>query len=495
MLVGIGSQDWLFVVFAWVEAARLELLLFAGFWFALGAIDELAVDLAWLWLLLTGRAKSPRLDAPAGSELSGAIALFVPAWNEAQVIAPMLRHTLARWPHRDLAVFAGCYVNDSETCAAMRAGAAGDPRVRIVVNEVPGPTTKGECLNRLYRAMREEEAATGRRYRAVLLHDAEDLVHPDALSLIDRALDHADFVQIPVRPEMQVHSPWIGNHYADEFTEAHAREMVVRDRLGAGLPAAGVGCAFARDALEKVAERRGQGADGAPFDPTAMTEDYELGMLIGRKGTWPDSKGGTFLRVRAADGSLVATRAYFPARLAAAVRQKSRWVQGIAFDGWDQLGWSARPVELWMRLRDRRGPLVAVVLFAAYLLVVLTGVLWLADAAGWYPAGALPPLVYWVLIATTLAFAWRAVMRFVLVGREYGWIEGLAAVMRIPIANVIAMMATRRAVARYAGTLLGRAARWEKTEHDRHPGEDHRAVDHPAEDRRAEDHRRAEARA
>ncbi|AKM10823.1 glycosyl transferase family protein [Croceicoccus naphthovorans] len=475
--MGVAAQDVLSLIFASLESVRLELLLFAAFWFALGALDEMAVDLAWAWLLLTGQAKTKRLDAPTTAELSAPIALFVPAWREARVIAPMLRNTLARWPHADLRVYAGCYVNDPATRAAMEAGGGGDPRLTIVVNETPGPTTKGECLNRLFRALREDEARTGQRFRAVMLHDAEDLVHPDALTLIDRALDDADFVQIPVRPEMQVDSPWVGNHYADEFTEAHAREMVVRDRLGVGLPAAGVGCAFSRDALDWVADRRG-GTEG-PFDPLAMTEDYELGMLIGRRGTRPGGKGGRFLRVRAADGSLVATRAFFPSRLDAAVRQKSRWVHGIAFDGWDQLGWSLRPAELWMRVRDRRGPLVAVVLAAAYLLVLLTGFLWLADAMGWHPAGTLPPLVYWVLIATTLAFVWRAVVRFLLVTREYGLGDGIGSILRIPVANVIAISASRRAVFRYAATLFGQPARWEKTEHDRHVADelaDHKRV-------------------
>jgi len=469
--MGVATEGWVIPLFSFLESVRLELLLFAAFWFVVGAIDELAIDLAWFWMLLTGKGRSERLNKPADAELRGPIALFVPAWREARVIAPMLRLALTRWPHRDLRIYAGCYINDPDTRAAIEAGGSGDPRLTVVVNEVPGPTTKGQCLNRLYREMLADEARLGMRYRAVLLHDAEDLVHPDALSVIDRALDDADFVQIPVRPELQGRSPWIGNHYADEFTEGHAREMIVRGWLGAGLPAAGVGCAFSRDALDHVAQLRGHGVAGDPFDPLAMTEDYELGMLIGRRGAWPGGKGGRFLRMRAHDGSLIATRAYFPGRLGAAVRQKARWVHGIAFDGWDQLGWSWRPVELWMRLRDRRGPLVALVLAAAYLLIALTGVLWLADAMGWYRAGTLPTIVYWVLIATTLAFVWRAVIRGILVGREYGWVEGLAAILRIPVGNVIAIISTRVALFRYAATFLGRPARWDKTEHDRHPGE------------------------
>lgn len=454
------------------EAVRLELLLFAGFWFVIGALDELAIDFAWLWLKLARRARTQHLAAPLPPALIAPIALYVPAWREARVIGPMLRHALAAWPHEDLRIYAGCYVNDPSTFAAIQAAGIrpdgmADPRLTIVVNERPGPTTKGDCLNRCFAAMLQDEERDGRRFRAVLLHDAEDLVHPQALSLIDLELERADFVQIPVRPERHDSSQWVSGHYCDEFTDAHAREMVVRAELGAGIPAAGVGCAFSRDALDRIIHRRASGA--GPFDPTALTEDYELGMLIGRAGA--DGKGGRFLRARAADGTLIATRAYFPHRLDAAVRQKARWVQGIAFDGWEQLGWSRSPLEFWMLLRDRRGPLVAMVLLTAYLLIALTLILRLAEAAGLYQPARLPPLIYWVLIFTTLAFLWRGVMRFYLVGREYGWSEGLAAIIRIPVANVIAIIAARRALVRYVADLRGKGKSWDKTEHDRHPAE------------------------
>ncbi len=454
------------------EAVRLELLLFAGFWFVIGALDELAIDIAWLWLKLTGRTSTQHLDAPLEPALTGPIALYVPAWREARVIGPMLRHALAAWPHEDLRIYAGCYVNDPDTRAAIQAAGVRpdgsvDPRLRIVVNETPGPTTKGDCLNRCYAAMRQDEAREGHRFRAILLHDAEDLVHPQALSLIDRELERADFVQIPVRPERHEASQWVSGHYCDEFTDAHAREMVVRAELGAGIPAAGVGCAFSRGALDRIITRRG--SDAGPFDPTALTEDYELGMLIGRAGS--EGKGGRFVRMRAFDGSLIATRAYFPHRLDTAVRQKARWVQGIAFDGWEQLGWSRSPLEFWMRLRDRRGPLVAVVLLSAYALVVLTVLLRMAEAAGIYEPARLPPLIYWVLIFTTLAFVWRALVRFGLVASEYGWSEGVASIIRIPVANVIAIISARRALGRYISDLRGQGKSWDKTEHDRHPAE------------------------
>jgi adsorption protein B len=54
---------------------------------------------------------------------------------------------------------------------------------------------------------------------------------------------------------------------------------------------------------------------------------------------------------------VVASRGHFPATLGAAVRQKARWLGGIAFAGWDRLGWRGGLGERWFRLRDRRGPL------------------------------------------------------------------------------------------------------------------------------------------
>src|SRR3546814_3579277 len=75
-------------------------------------------------------------------------------------------------------------------------------------------------------------------------------------------------------------SPWVGGHYGDEFAEAHGKELVVRPRLATPLPSAGVGCVLTRNALALLALHRG----GQPFRAVSLTEDYELGMLIGSSG-------------------------------------------------------------------------------------------------------------------------------------------------------------------------------------------------------------------
>jgi adsorption protein B len=359
----------------WVALVEHELLLFAAVFFLVGALDELAVDGAWAWLRLTGRARNSRIDRAEVRRraLSGPAAVIIPAWQEDQVIEVTVAHALSAWPQPEARLYVGCYRNDAASLAASMRGSGNDARVRLVVHGRDGPTTKADCLNRLYAAIEADEARSGRKFRLVLLHDAEDMVDPAALALLDRAIDEADFVQLPVLPEPQRRSRWVGSHYCEEFAEAHGKAMVVRGALKAALPAAGVGCAFARPMLARIAASRG----GGPFSTESLTEDYELGLRIKAAGG-----RARFLRVRGDDGLLVATRACFPARIDYSVRQKARWIHGIALQGWDRLGWEGGPGEWWMRLRDRRGPLTALILFTAYLMLAAAIVLWIGGSIG-----------------------------------------------------------------------------------------------------------------
>ena len=462
-MVGITTGAW--TALDWLLLVERELLAFAAFWFCVGLLDELAIDLAWIGLKLTGRARTARLPVGYGAEpLSGAAAVLIPAFREQQVIGATIAHMLAAWPQREVMIYIGCYRNDPATLAAAIAAAGSEPRVRLVTLAAAGPTTKADCLNRLYRAMAADEARLGLHYATVLLHDAEDMVHPCALQAIDAALVLRDFVQLPVRPEPQQQSRWIAGHYSDEFAESHAKGLVVRAALGGALPAAGVGCGFSRSALGNLAARRAADGEAGPFAPECLTEDYELGLVMSSAG-----RGSAFLRLRDDAGALVATRSYFPNRLDAAVRQKTRWVHGIAFQGWDRMGWSLHPVDIWMALRDRRGPLTALVLASAYALLALDAVLVGLDAFGKVELLPLSQSLRWMLFASFAGFVWRAGSRALFTSREYGWREGVLSLLRIPIANVIAIMAGRRALTAYFRSLQDGKVVWDKTVHERHP--------------------------
>lgn len=448
-----------------LQLIEQELLLFAAFWFLVGAVDDIAVDFCWIWLKLTGRARTESISRERGAApLEGRAAVLIAAWQEEQVIGHTIQHALSVWRQDDFTLYVGCYGNDPATISAAMSGAGNDPRIRVVIHENAGPTTKADCLNRLYTALCDDERRYGYRFKSIVLHDSEDMVHPAELAVIDTAISDVDFVQLPVRPEPQPASRWVGGHYSDEFTECHAKSLVVRDALGAAIPAAGVACGFSRDMMERIARRRHAEGGPGPFASECLTEDYELGVLV-----WREGGQSRFLRARDDNAQLVATRAYFPASLEDSVRQKTRWIHGIAFQGWDRLGWGTKFADWWMALRDRRGPLTAIVLTCGYALLVIEGILGLARLSGWQSQMALSPMLRIMLILCFASFVWRCICRMAFTAHEYGPVEGIRALLRIPVANFIAIVAGRRALSRYIQTLRGAAVTWDKTRHDAHP--------------------------
>lgn len=443
------------ILLEWIDAATREMTLFAAAGFLIGGVDDLLVDLVWLarraWRRGGGTATLDELPAPATQRR---FAIFVPAWDESAVIGAMLRTTLARLDHPAFRIFVGCYPNDRATIDAVADVAAGDVRVVLVIGERPGPTTKADCLNNLWNALaRASEPAD-----AIVLHDAEDVVHPAELRLFDALLDAHAAVQIPVLPLPRAESPLVAGHYSGEFAEAHGKELVVRTALKAALPFAGVGCAIRIEALAALAA-----GHGTPFDAQSVTEDYELGLRLAAAG-----HAAHFARVRERPGgAVIAVREYFPATVNAAVRQKARWMTGIALAGWDRLGWG-RALDLgdhWMRLRDRRATLAVIVLAAGYAALVGWG-LSLAGHALLGGATPEPPAPLQAILAANLALLlWRAMWRTAFTARSYGWREACWAPSRMVVGNFIALLAARRAVMRYAGLLAGRAPQWDKTAH------------------------------
>jgi adsorption protein B len=286
----------------------------------------------------------------------------------------------------------------------------------------------------------------------VILHDAEDVVHSAELPLFDALIETYDLIQLPVLPLVDPHSRFVSGHYLDEFTEAHGKELVVRGAIGASVPSAGVGCAIARDALAALA-----GLRRVPFDPDSLTEDYELGLRLHALG-----RRAAFVRLPAGPGRpVVATREYFPATLDAAVAQKARWMSGIALAGWDRLGWSGGLAERWMRVRDRQSLLAALVLAAAYLSLALYVLLLVIDGLTPWALPPFGPALRGLLAINSALLLWRLAMRFGFVAAAYGWREGIRSLPRTVTANIISMMAARRALVRY---LTGRT-QWDKTAH------------------------------
>lgn len=439
-------------------ALAVELGLFAAVVFILFGLDDLLIDA--LRLAGVGRPCDDVVD-PA-KPVARRFAVFVPAWQEGTTLASMLATLSARWAGQDIRIYVGVYPNDPGTMLSAASVAARDPRIRICINQRPGPTTKGDCLNRLWRACVADQQSGRFAASAVVMHDAEDIVDAGELAVFDRLLSRADFVQVPVIPVADSQSRWIGGHYCDEFAEAHQKDVPVRAALGAPLPLAGVGCVVSMAALLRLSDRDG------PFCAGSLTEDYELGIRLSAAGY-----RGAFAALRTNRGELVASRGCFPDQLTPAVRQKTRRMQGIALNGWVRLGWPTadgstladRLIGWWMLWRDRRVVVAALAVLAGYAALAL---MILARAV--YPDALTQALdhnpMFLLLAGVNLTLlTWRAIARLYCVRRWYGWGQAVLAVLRMPLSNILLIMTARRALMRHWREQRGEQIIWEKTVH------------------------------
>jgi hypothetical protein len=258
-------------------------------WILVSGLDDLFISVAFL---LTRHKPFPW---PAGPELDHAperrIAILVPLWREHRVIGQMLEHNLAAIRYSAYDVFVGVYPNDQPTARAVEQAARSHPRVHLVVGPHDGPTSKGDCLNGIYHGMGEYEGLHGVRYDIVMTHDAEDLVHPDSLRLVNWFSRDYAMVQVPVLPlPTPMREPTHGL-YCDEFAEFQTKDIPMRQRLGGFLPANGVGTGFARFALEHLAATRGGDFRAAARWPRASISRATSAPPCGSAAAgWPESR-------------------------------------------------------------------------------------------------------------------------------------------------------------------------------------------------------------
>lgn len=423
--------------------------------FLLGGVDDLAIDFAWAYAWLADRLtigrRAPRRP-PGAAPVP--IAILVPLWKEHAVITRMLEHNLAAIRYPDYHIFAGVYANDAETEEAVAAISEKYPNVHVAVVPYGGPTSKADCLNWIYQHVGLYEEQNGVNFEIVVTHDAEDMIHPEELSWINAYAVHFDFIQVPV---LALATPfWAFTHgvYCDEFAENHTRDMVVRSRFGCCVPGAGVGTGYRREALEALARV----SANRVFEPGGLTEDYEAGLRLYRLGFRQIFVPLTRVHARGGGKDFVATREYFPQRWGTALRQRTRWVTGIALQGWERFGWSGRMSDVYWLWRDRK------TLIASPLGVLANAVFFYGLATALWRR--FTPLEEALTATTFLLQMWRMAFRVGCVARVYGPLFALGVPVRALYANVLNAAAAASAVARYmAAKIQGRPLRWMKTEH------------------------------
>ena len=392
------------------------------------------------------------------------IAILIPCWHEAGIIAPMLEFACTTLEYARYDIFVGVYPNDQETVREALAGQARYPRVHAVINALPGPTTKAQNLNQMLAALQRVEGDDP--YEIIVLHDVEDVIHPLSLRTYNYLMPRHDMVQLPVLPLERPWYEWTSWTYVDEFAENHLKDLVVREAMGSFVPCAGVGCAFSRTALAAIGESAAE-----VFPSRTITEDYQTALrlkLLGFSTILVHQRLGWTGHRYSTAASYVATRAYFPDKLATSVRQKSRWVAGICLQAWQTIGWRGNAAMRYTLYRDRKGLATNVFALAGYVVIVPVIALFVWHAFDRHVAvpdigGA---LVWLILDAALFLTLWRLLQKAIFVSAVYGATQGILAILRQPWGAIINGLATVRALALFFQALRsGQDMRWNKTAH------------------------------
>jgi adsorption protein B len=422
-------------------------------WILISGLDDL-----WIAAVFLTTRRKPFLW-PTESELERTperrIAILVPLWREHRVIGRMLEHNLSVVRYSNYDFFVGVYPNDGLTERAVAEVAHADRRVHLAVCPHDGPTSKGDCLNWIYRRMQNHERRERVRYEIVMTHDAEDLMHPDSLRLINWYSRQYEMVQVPVLALPTPASDLTHGVYCDEFAESQTKDIPVRQRLGGFLPSSGVGTGFDRDSLERLAAAR----NGTIFDPGSLTEDYENGLRFHLMGLRQ-----AFLPIVFDHSGPIATREYFPRKFRAAVRQRSRWVAGIALQGWQQHGWRAGPGQWYWLWRDRKGLVGNLLSPAANLLSLYAMASWVAGRN--HLQEHIPPIVQAICLTAGAFAVLQTSIRAHCCARIYGWRIAALTPLRVLWANQLNGLATATALQQFLGARLRRGnLAWRKTDH------------------------------
>ncbi len=446
------SLHFLSSLWPWIIGPLAAALLLCG-------LDDLVPTAIFLWTKLLRRATAP-LSAPPDTPVpERRIAIFVPCWKESGVIANMVRHNLAAISYRNFDFFLGAYPNDIATVEVLSDLAASFRNVHMALCPHDGPTSKADCLNWIYHRMLAHEAQHGGYFDTVLLHDAEDLIYPGALASINRYRAAYAMVQVPVLPLPTPFIEFTHGIYCDDFSEYQTIDMHARQWCGSFLPSCGVGTGFAREVLDRLADER----NGQVFNPASLTEDYEIGVYLHQLGL-PQ----IFTPLEHGPKGLTATREYFPRRLRSAIRQRTRWVTGIALQGWERDGWRGTWITRYWFWRDRKGLIANPLSFLANILLAIGVADYSLSQFTHQPSALIIHSTAVALLCSGTLFlqCLRLALRMFCVGRLYGPVLAAGVPLRVLQGNLINCCASLNAIAHYARSRIRREPLvWIKTEH------------------------------
>ncbi len=448
--------------------------------FILFGIDDLVWDVTF-FIRYHGKKGGEIPLAELDQTVPKLLAVMIAAWKEDGVLTEVMENLIAsaQYPRSMYHVFLGVYPNDEATLSIARDLEKKHSNIHVIVNVRPGPTSKADNLNHVLRQIKAFEEERGWSFGAFIVHDAEDVVHPNEFKLENYLIDRHDALQFPVFPLQQM--PRLRNifrnmtvgTYADEFAENHYLTLTARDRTAAFVPSAGTGFALSRRIVASM------NFDGI-FPEDSLTEDYKLSLSLKKKGCHMHYVLEAIERLDE-EGRLVrefvSTRSRFPGTFRTAVKQKTRWIYGITMQSFRlrdvMRGGELNFVQRYSLYKDWKAKFGNILIIFGYIVFAYFLLSLFFDLPAIYPAGSFS---WYLCVALTIMMLERQFLRAFAIKNVYGWKSTSVACFLPPLlplrlvwGNIINFVATVRAWKQHFLGIKQRKRKgrpaWDKTDH------------------------------
>jgi bacteriophage N4 adsorption protein B len=311
---------------------------------AVFTLDDLFIDIYALFkkIKLT-EINHADLEAP----IEKTIAIMIANWHEENILEQMITGNNKTIEYSRHHFFLGVYPNDLPTYSVAKKLEEKFKNVTCVVNQEPGPTSKGQMMNQIVDQIFKFETTSGINFDLFVIHDSEDIIHPFAMKLFNKSSMAYDYMQIPIFSLNRDIWQLTAGTYMDEFAEMHAKELLIRNAMGAAIPSAGVGTCMSRELMLAIQNYN----KGYFLRPDSLTEDY----ILGWQSHLNHFRCGFICQSIVGDKdkkNIIATHEYFPQKFTQSIKQKTRWTIGIAFQAKKIIGWTSRSVDNYFLFRS-----------------------------------------------------------------------------------------------------------------------------------------------
>jgi len=457
--------------------------------FIIFSFDDIIWDTAYLFSYKKLKARTKKVHLENFDKIPlKLLAIVVAAWHEDSVLEPVIENMLAsvQYSKSMYHVFLGVYPNDTATIAVAQRLEMNHENVHVVINDLPGPTSKAQNINCIIKFIRNFENNHDWHFSSVTVHDSEDVVHPYEFSFTNVLIDRYDALQFPVFPLQRKPSfknfflGMTSGTYADEFAENHYRVMVMRDLMSAVVPSAGTGFAISHRILDVY-------ENDPLFPEDSLTEDYKLSVSLAEKGFhvhYVLEKVKRLLDNDKVKWDYIATRSIFPATYKTAVRQKTRWIFGITMQSVkfkdvfkpSEINFAGR-YTVYKDLKAKVGNLMQL---PGYLIFIYFIVSLFVSIPLMYP---IHTFSWWLCVILTVMMVYRQTMRAIAIGNIYGFRSVVVSCLLPPLmpirlvwGNIINLSATIGAwrqllfgvkqAKQAKETKNGKKVVWNKTDHE-----------------------------